>query len=125
MFWGGLQAERIDREVTMREADAPRAAAEQRRELLIAPAEIEDRRHRVVLLRMGHDEVHEKGLPRPCGPSHQRVPDVVHVQVPEIRRLMLGLEDGEILAAVQMRARALAGVERKEEAEIRHIRVEE
>ena len=38
---------------------------------------------------------------------------------------MFRLEDREILAAVQMRARALARVEREEKTQIRDIRIEE
>ena len=125
MLRGGVQTERIDREVAVREADAPGAAAQQRRELVIAPAHIEDRGDRVVLLRMHDEEVHEERLPRPRRPGHQRVPDIVDVQVPEIRRLMGGLKDREILAAVEVRARPLAGVEREEEAEVGDVRVEE
>jgi len=83
MFGGRIQAERIDGEVAVREPDAPRAAAEQRRELLIAPAQIEDGRHRVVLLCMGDEEVHEEGLPRPSRRS-PACADIVDVQVPEI-----------------------------------------
>src|SRR5262245_34296440 len=100
----------------MREADAPRDAAQQPRELLIAAPEIEDGRDRVVLLRVGYHEVHEERLPCAGGPGHERVPDVVDVEIPEIRRLLLGLEGGEVLPATQVRARARAGVECEEEA---------
>src|SRR5476649_1932618 len=98
MLRGGCQTERIDREVAVREADAPRAAAEQRRELVIAPTQIEDRRDGVVFLGMRDEEVQEEGLARSRRPGHQRVPDIVDVQVPEIRRLMGGLKDREVLA---------------------------
>ena len=47
-------------------------------------------------------------LPLPGGALDERVPDVVVVQVPEVRRLMLGLEDREAFAAAEMRAGALA-----------------
>src|SRR5258708_33355009 len=93
----GRQAERIDREVAMGEPNPPGAAAEQGRELLIAAAEIEDGGHGVVLLRMRHEEVQEEGLPGPGRTGDQGVPNIMDVQVPEVRGVMLRLEGGEIL----------------------------
>jgi len=76
---------RIDGEVAVREPDAPRAAAEQRRELLIAPAQIEMVVTGSYFCAWVTRKFHEEGLPRARRAGHQRVPDIVDVQVPEIR----------------------------------------
>ena len=101
---GRLEAERVDGEGAVRQAHPPDAAAEQRGQLLVAPAEVEDDRDGVVLLRVREDEVQQERLAAPGRAQDERVADIVVVQVPEVRRLVLGLEDREALAAAEMRA---------------------
>ena len=50
-------------------------------------------------------------LPTAGRARDERVADVVVVEVPEVRRLMLGLEDRQALAAAEMGAGALARVQ--------------
>ena len=70
---------------------------------------------------MGHDEVRQERLPRPAGALNQRVAHVLVVQVPEVRRLLLRLEDGQTRAVPEVRTGALPGVQREQEAEIRDV----
>src|ERR1017187_9596282 len=119
------QTERVDGELAMCESHPPRAAAEQRGQLFVTPAEIEDHGDGVVLLRMRDDEVEQERLPRAGRALDEGVTDVVMVEVPEIWRLVLGLEDREALAASELGARARSGVERKEKAQVRDIGVED
>src|SRR5205807_1794296 len=74
---GRLEAERIDREVAMREANVPAAAAKQGGELLVTAAQIKDGGDGIVFLRMRDDEVHEERLPRARRARHQRVANIV------------------------------------------------
>src|SRR5579864_4103919 len=94
VFVGLGQAERVDRELTVREADLPDAAPEVTGEALVAPPEVENHRRRVVLLRVGDDEVAEKGLAGAGGALNERMADVLVVEVPKVRRVVVGLKDG-------------------------------
>ena len=110
----------------MRQAHPPDAAAEQRRQRVVAAAEIEDDRDGVVLLRVRQQEVQQERLAAtPSRPGPATWPDVVVMQVPEVRRLVLGLEDRQALAAAEVRARPRARVQREQEAQIRDVRVQQ
>ena len=121
----GLEAERIDREGAMLQTHAPDAAAEQRRQLLVAASEIEDDRDGVVLLGVRDDEIQQERLAAPRRAEDERVADVVAVQIPEVRRLMIGLEDRQTLAAAEVRAGAVPGVQGEQEAQVRDVGIEE
>ena len=62
-------------------------------------AEIEDDGQRVVLLRVRHEEVQQEALAAARRAEHQRVADVLDVQVEGVRRVVRRLEDGERLRA--------------------------
>ena len=87
-------------------------------------AEIEDDGQRLVLLRVGHQEVEQEALAAAGGAEHQRVPDVLDVEVEGVRRVMRRLEDGQGFAP-EVRADALAAVQREQEAEVRGVRLEQ
>ena len=57
-------------------------------------------------------------LPRPGRALHERVADIVVMQVPEVRRLVLGLEDRQALRAAEVRAGPRARVQREQKAQI-------
>ncbi len=95
----GVETERIDREAGSVEGHPQRLAAEVRREALVAPAEIEDQRARAVALQMGDQEVEQERLPAPGRPEHQRVADVLDVQVEGVRRALRRVEHRERFAS--------------------------
>ena len=76
VFARRLQAERIDREVAVRQPNAPGATAEDPREGLVTAAEVEDRRNRLVLLGVGDQEVQEELRP---GVVWKRMPNLEDV----------------------------------------------
>ena len=120
-----VDAERIDRELRMGETDAPGAAPELAHEPLVAAAEIEDHRERVVLLRVGDEKVEQERLAGPGGALHERVPDIVVMEVPEIRRLMLGFKHRQTRSPSEVRAGPRASVQREEKAQIGDIRIQQ
>ena len=77
------------RDVLVPQPELEIAAVEERRELPIAVAEVEDDRQRVVLLGVRHQEVQQEALAAAGRAEHERVPDVVDVQVEVVRRLVL------------------------------------
>ena len=119
-----VERERVDRDVMLAQSDLEVAPVEERRELPIAVAEIEDDRQRVVLLCVGHQEVEEEALAAAGGAEDQRVPDVLDVQVEGVRRVMRGLEDRQGVTA-EMRADPFAAVQREQEAEVRGVGLEQ
>ena len=119
-----FEREWIDPNVALPETELEIAAFEQRRELSIAVAKVEDDGQRVVLLRVHHQEVQQEALAAAGGAEHEGVADVLHVQIEVIRCLVARLEDGERLG-VQMGAARLAAIEREQKAQIRVVRFEE
>ena len=119
-----VERERVDADVLVTQAQREVAAVEERRELPVAVPEIEDDRQRVVLLRVHHQEVQQEALAAAGRAEHERVPDVVDVQVEVVRRLVLGLEDRQRLR-VQVRTARLARVQREEEAQVGVVRFEQ
>ena len=88
----------IDRHVALTKSDLEISALQECRELAIAVPEIEDDGQRIVLLRVRDQEVDEKALAAAGGAEHQRVADILHVQVERVRRVMRRLEDGQRFA---------------------------
>src|SRR5438045_2544109 len=101
----------------MRQADAPHAAAQLSRELLVTAAQIEDDGDRVIFLNVRQDEVQQEGLPRPRGALDKDVAHVVMVEVPEIRRVVLGFEHGEMFRPAKVCAPSFSSLEREEKAQ--------
>ena len=97
------------------------APSEDPRQLSVAVAQVEDHRERLVFLRVGREEIQQEALAAAGRAEHQRVPDVLDVEVVVVRRLVPRLEDGERLAAAEGRRGPLALVETEEKAEIRTI----
>src|SRR6266576_1757816 len=108
------EAEGIDREIPMRQADAPHAAAQPGGEFLVAAAQIEDDGDGVVFLDVRQNEIQEERLPRPRGALDKDVAHVVMVEVPEIRRVVLGLKDGEMFRPAKVCAPSFSSLEREE-----------
>src|SRR5262249_37362235 len=106
--------------VTAAEADFKITAPKQSRQLAVAVPEIQDDRERVVLLRMGREEIDQEALPAAGRTEDERVPHVLDVQIERIRRVVRGLEYRECLAT-EVAADALARVEREQKAQIRGI----
>ena len=98
-----LERERVDRHVSVPQADLQIAAAEERGQLPVAVAEIEDDGERVVLLRVRHQEVQQEALAAAGGAQDERVPDVLDVQVEGVRRLVRRLEHRQRLLAAGAR----------------------
>ena len=119
-----LERERVDRHLLVPQAEFEVAPSQQRGQLSVAVAEIEDDGQRLVLLRVRDEEVQEKALAAARGAQHQRVPDVLDVQVERVRRLVRRLEDGQRLA-LEVGAHAFALIEREQEAQIRGIRFQQ
>ena len=88
-----VERERVDCDRMLAQSHLEVAPAEERGELPIAVAEIEDDRQRLVLLGVGHQEVEQEALAAAGGAEDQRVPDVLDVEVEGVRRVMRRLED--------------------------------
>ena len=97
------EGERVDGDAVLPEGRLEIAALEQGRQLAVAVPEVEDDRQRVVLLRVGDQEVQQEALAAAGGAQHERVPDVVDVQVEAYGVRVRCLEHGECLAP-QVRA---------------------
>ena len=119
-----LEREGIDRVVPGTETDFEVASSEQRRQLAVAVAQIQDDRERVVLLRVRREEIGQEALPAAGRTQDERVPHVLDVQVERVRRVMRGFEYRECLAA-KVAAGSLARVEREQEAQIRSVRLQD
>ena len=119
-----VERERVDAHVLVTQAQRQVAAVEERRELPVAVPEIEDDRQRVVLLGVHHQEVQQEALPAARRAEHERVSDIVDMQVEVVRRLVLGLQDRQGLR-VQVRTARLAGVQGEEEAQVGIVRFEQ
>src|SRR5687768_5341833 len=99
MLGGGREAERIDRHVAVMQSHAPRGAAELTGQILVAAAEVENKRDGHVLLCVREEEVQEKGLSTARGSQDERVAHVPVVEIPVVRRLMFCLKHGQAVAA--------------------------
>ena len=73
---------------------------------------------------MRDQEVQQEALAAARRPEHERVADVLDVQVEGIRRLVGVSNDGERLPP-QMRTDRLAVVEREQEAQVRDVGLEQ
>src|SRR5262245_60762116 len=113
----GWLAEGIDGEIALRQPNAPRAAAEGFGEFLVATAQVEDDRDRVVLLDVRQNEIQEKGLAGPRRTLDEGMADIIMVQIPKVRRVMLRLEHGETVGAPEMRRGPGSRLQREQEAE--------
>ena len=89
----------------MGQTDPPGAAPELAHQPLVAAAEIEDHRERVVFLRVRDKEVQQERLAViRSRPEHERVAHIVVMQVPEIGRLVLGFKHRETRSPGEVRA---------------------
>ena len=117
MLRRGVERERVDRDVRLSQPDFQIASPQQGRELAVAVPEIKDDRQRVVLLGVGHEEVDQEALPAAGRAEHERVPDVLDVQVECVRRVVGRFKEGERLAP-QMGASVFATFEREQETQV-------
>src|SRR5262249_52590649 len=124
VFGCWLERKRVDRVSSTAQAQFEVVPSEQRRQLAVAAAQIEDDGERVVLLRVRREEVDEEALPAAGRPQHEGVSDVFDVEIEGVGRVMWRLEYRERIAA-KVTADALAGVEREQEAQIRGVRLED
>src|SRR5438067_646020 len=115
MFWRRLEGKWIDSNVGIPKAHFQIAPLQQRRELPIAVTQIQDHGQRVVLLGVRRQEVDEEALAAAGRAQHERMADVLHVQVERVRRVMRRFEDRERLT-LKVRADALSLIEREEKA---------
>ena len=86
-----FQRKRIDGDVALPQTDLEIAPAKECRQLAIAVADIEDDGQRVVLLRVRDQEVEQKALAAAGRAQHERVPDVLNVQVEGVRACRCGV----------------------------------
>lgn len=120
-----IEGERVDRHGVLPQPDLHVAAVQQRGELPIAVTEVEyDRLWRVVLLGVRDQEVEQEALPAAGRSQHQRVTDVLHVQVEGVGRLVRRLEHRKRLAP-QMRADGGPLVPGEQETHVGQVRLEE
>ena len=84
--------------------------------MLVAAAEVEDERQRVVLLGVRQQEVQQKRFAAAGGAENECMGDVAAVEVEEVGRPALGFEHGEVLGA-EVRVAGLAGVRGELEGE--------
>ena len=119
-----FEREGVDRDAVLPEAEFQVASAEQRRQLPVAVPDVEHDRLRRVLLRVRDQEVQQEALAAARRAEHQRVADVLHVQVEGVRRPVRRLEDGQGLLS-KVRAHGVAVIEREQEAQVREVRFEQ
>src|ERR1700730_8019212 len=124
IFFGGRERERVDLEIPGFEADPNIRAAEKLREAFKAPAQIEDKGVRRVFLKIGDEKIQKEAFAGTRSPKNHGVGDVAVMQVQEVRGVVVGLKDGEILLA-EMGIPRLATVKGEEEREIRVVGVEQ
>ena len=119
-----LEDEWVDREVALSKPDFQVAAFQQRREFSVAVPEIEDDRQRLVLLRVGDEEVQEEALAAAGRAEHKRMADILDMEIEGVRRLMARFKDRQRLVS-KMRTDRLPSVEREEEAQIGVVRLQQ
>ncbi len=95
VLWRRLERERIDRQAVLAEPELEIAPVEERGQLPVAVAEIEDDRERVVLLRMHRQEVEQEALAAPGRAEHEGVANVLDVQMEMIGGVVTRFERGE------------------------------
>src|SRR5581483_2787478 len=117
------EGKRVDRERLLLDADGEIATAKEPGEALVPTTEVEDHGERLVLLCVGQQEVQKERLPASGGPEEKRMRHVLVVKVQVVRRPVLGLEDGQVLA-IQVRVAYRAGFRREDEREIRVVGVD-
>ena len=81
-------------------------AAEQLRQALEAPAQIENEGVRLVLLEIGDQEIQQERLSRAGPPENHGVGHVAVVEIQEVRRVVVGLKDREIFLRADARCEA-------------------
>ena len=97
-------------------------AAEELRDAPEAAPEVEEEGVGAVLLGVRGEEVEEEALPGAGLPEDERVGDVLGVEVEVVERLVLGLEEGQVLVA-QVSVPGLALREREDEGEVGGVAV--
>ena len=112
------------RHAVLPQAEFEVAPSEQRRELPVAVPEVEDDGLRRVLLRVRDQEVQQEALAAAGRAEHERVADVLHVQVEGVRRPVRRLEDRQRFLP-EVRADGIAVIEREQEAQVGDVRFEQ
>src|SRR5262249_29247292 len=100
-----VEGERVDCDIALPQSQFDVAAVEERRDFSVAVSQIEDDRQRLVLLSVGDEEIQQKAFAAAGRTEHQRMTDVIDMQIEEVRRLVARLEDGQGFAP-EMRTRA-------------------
>ena len=120
----GVERKRVDGHVRLTETDFKVLASQQRGELSVAMPKVQDDGDGVVLLCVRDEKVQQKALATPGRPQHQRMTDILDVQVERVRGMVRRLEDRQRILP-QVRADPLARVEGECETEIGKVRFEQ
>ena len=99
-------------------------SAEELRQAFEASAQIEDEGVRSVFLQIGDEEIQKKRFPGARSPENHGVGHIAVMKIQEVRRVMVGFENGEIFLP-EMRVARLAAVQGKEKREIGIVGVEQ
>src|SRR6266851_157008 len=93
----GRERERVDSEVRRIDANPHVGAAEEMCKALEAPAQVENKRVRVVFLQVGDEEVEEERFASTSAPKNHGMGDVVVMEVQEVRGVVVRFENRKIL----------------------------
>ena len=118
------QTERVDRKSASLDSDRQIAAFEEPGQALVAAAQVEDERARLVLLKVRQQEVEEETLPAARGSENEGMRVVLVVEVEKIGSARLALKDRQVLGA-QMGVLEVSGALRKEKAQVGVVGVQE
>src|SRR5262245_59550703 len=119
---GWLESERVDSDGLLPKPEFDISPVQERRQLPIAVAEIQHDREGVVLLRASDQEVQQKALAAAGSPEHQRVSDVLNVEVIVERSVVRRLQHRQ--GTRQQRRSGRPVIDREEKAEIGGMRFE-
>src|SRR5260370_1288541 len=113
IFFRRRERKRVDLEIVGFQTDTDVRTAEELREAFKTAAQIEDKRVRVVFLKIGNEEIEEERLPRPGPAQDHGMRDIAVMEIQEVGRVMVGFEHRQIFLAEMLIAR-LATVQCKE-----------
>src|SRR6266436_3154535 len=94
------------------------------REAFEAASQVEDERMGLILLEIGNEEIQQEGFPCAGSPEDHGVRHVAVMEIQEVGRMVVGLQDGQILLP-EMTVARLATVKGEEKREIRIVRIEQ
>src|SRR5271154_4317934 len=121
---GGWQRKRIDLEILGLQADAHIRSPEQLCEAFKASTQIEDEGVRSIFLQVRDEEIQEKRFPGAGPAENHGVSHIPVMEVQEVRRVMVGLENRKIFLP-KMRVARLATVQGEEKREVGIVGVEQ